>query len=181
VDIQRIQQQVNRQPWIRDVSVRRVWPSQIVVSVIERNAYARWDEKRLISTRGVVFEADTQQFDKLPLINGYVGKSVALLQQYVELKQRLSGHGIELNELREDNKGALSLLLDKQLRVSLGSHDNEQKIRHLLAVFPGHIRPRSERIEHIDFRYNNGFAIAWKDEEEARQQASEQKRSNKNV
>jgi cell division protein FtsQ len=179
VDIAEIQQQISQQPWISSVSVRRVWPNQLSVRVQEKKAFARWDDDHLLSTEAIVYAADSHKFSELPLINGYTGDSMQLLKRYVELKQRFAEQGIELNALIEDSKGALSLTLDKRLQVSLGSNHNDLKIRHLLAVYSEQIRNRSEQIEHIDFRYSNGFAIAWK--KEYLEKMGQQQRGNKNV
>ena len=179
VDIQKVQDQVSQQPWIEEVSVRRVWPSMVVVSVIEKQAFARWDDSHLLSTRAEVFEAESKAYMHLPLIHGYAGQSAELLQQYVKLKQKFAERGIQLSALSEDSKGALSLLLDDHLRVNLGTDETEQKIYKMLAVYPMQIKPRKDFIKYIDFRYSNGFAIAWKKDNQ--QQISDMKRGNKNV
>jgi cell division protein FtsQ len=162
VDIKRIQQMVGAQSWIRDVSVRRVWPNQIRVSIIEKQAYARWDSNHLLSTRGRVFKADADAFGHLPLINGYAGRSLELLQAFASIQQRLGQASIRITGLHEDAKGALSLQLDDQIKVILGSDDSDYKISQLLKIYPLQVRPRVGRIAHIDFRYANGFAIGWK-------------------
>jgi cell division protein FtsQ len=179
VDIQKVQDQVSQQPWIEEVSVRRVWPSKVVVSVIEKEAFARWDDSHLLSTRAEVFEAESKAYMHLPLIHGYAGQSAELLQQYMKLKQKFAEKGIQLSALSEDSKGALSLLLDEHLRVNLGTDETEQKIYKMLAVYPMQIKPRKDFIKYIDFRYSNGFAIAWKKDNQ--QQISDMKRGNKNV
>ncbi len=179
VDIQKVQDQVSQQPWIEEVSVRRVWPSTVVVSVIEKQAFARWDDSHLLSTRAEVFEAESKAYMHLPLIHGYAGQSAELLQQYMKLKQKFAEKGIQLSALSEDSKGALSLLLDDHLRVNLGTDETEQKIYKMLAVYPMQIKPRKDFIKYIDFRYSNGFAIAWKKDNQ--QQISDMKRGNKNV
>lgn len=179
VDIQKIQDQVSQQAWIEEVSVHRVWPGKIEVSVTEKQPFARWDETHLLSTRAEVFEADSKAFMQLPLINGYVDQSAQLLQRYLTLKQKFDEQGIQLTALTEDRKGSLSLLLNDQLKVSLGTDETELKILNMLALYPMHIKPKQEFIEYIDFRYSNGFAIAWK--ADTQQKMSDMKRGNKNV
>lgn len=164
VDIKTIQQQISQQPWIRTVSVKRIWPDQLHVDIKERQAIARWDDNHLLSKQAVIFEADSEKFVQLPRINGYSGQSLELLRRYKQMQLEFSRHGILITEMTEDNKGALSLVLNKNLKVSIGSENNETKIQHLLAAYPKQIKPRVEKIKHIDFRYSNGFAIAWKDE-----------------
>lgn len=179
VDIQKIQDQVSQQSWIEEVSVRRVWPGKIVVTVIEKQAYARWDESHLLSTKAKVFEAETKAFMDLPLIHGYIGQSAELLQRYLKLKSKFAENGIQLSALSEDSKGSLSLLLDEHLKVNLGTDETEQKIYKMLAVYLMQIKPKTEFIKYIDFRYSNGFAIAWK--KDRQQPMVDSKRGNKNV
>jgi len=179
VDIQHIQQQISQQPWIKMVSVRRVWPDLISVDVKEKQAFARWSQTQLLDNEAVIFSADSSQFGDLPLINGYSGNSEKLLKRYVQLKQQFSGQDITLSEIKVDSKGALTLLLNNQLKVSLGSDHNDQKIYHMLTVYSKQIQSRSQHIEHIDFRYSNGFAIAWK--KEYLEQLGQLQRGNKNV
>lgn len=180
VDIQSIQQHLSSNPWVQNVSVRRIWPNQLQVRVKEKQVIARWDEQHLLSTQAQIFEANSQPYQSLPLINGYSGQTVELLQRYQQMQQQFAVHGIQITEMREDTKGSLNLLLNNHLSVSLGAVDNELKIEHFLAVYAPQIKPRAEHIEHIDFRYSNGFAIAWK-KEYLQQMGELQKRGNKNV
>jgi len=179
IDIQEIQQQISHQPWIKTVSVRRVWPNLIAVKVKEKQVFARWDDNHLLDTDGIIFTADSNRFAQFPLINGYSANSKQLLQRYILLKQKFNRQHIALSALKVDNKGALTLRLNEQLKVSLGSEDNDQKIHHMLAVYNQQIKSRSQHIKYIDFRYSNGFAIAWKPE--YLEQTGQLQRGNKNV
>jgi cell division protein FtsQ len=180
VDIQSMQQEIEQQAWIQSVSVQRVWPAELNVNIVEKTAFARWDEQHLLSTDGVVFKADSLAFSQLPLINGFVGDRAQLLRRYQQLQQRFSALGLHLNEMKQDSKGALFLRLKNQLLVKLGSEQIEKKINHLLAVFPVVIQPEIDAIRAIDFRYSNGFAIAWKDDKQPSQE-KQLKRGRKHV
>lgn len=162
VDIQEIQQVLDQQPWIKSVSVRRLWPDQLKVSIVERQAVARWDDTHLLSKNAKVFKAKSDAFQQLPLIHGYMGQSDELLTRFNDLQYRFNKYDLKISELREDNKGALNLILENNLAISLGSVRNDHKIDSFLAVYKQQIKPRMEHIRHIDFRYSNGFAIAWK-------------------
>ncbi len=162
LDIQQIQHTISQQAWVKNVSVRRIWPNRVHVNVEEKKAVARWDEKHLLSAEAVIFPADVASFAQLPRINGYSKQTRELLERYSRLQQRFNALSLRVTAMVEDNKGSLRLELDERLTVSLGGGDNATKISHLLAVYPQHIAPRLEFIEQIDFRYSNGFSIAWK-------------------
>lgn len=162
VDILEIQKELQQQAWISSVSVRRLWPNQIRVSIVEKQAVARWDDGHLLSRDAKIFAADSQAFQHLPVINGYTGQSVELLSRFASLQKQFTRHGLQIIGMSEDSKGSLALKLNNGLAISLGSDNNDHKIDTFLAVYSHQIKPRLEHIRHIDFRYNNGFAIAWK-------------------
>ena len=180
VDIKGIQSKLAQQPWVEKVSVRRVWPDRLNVMVKEKQAVARWDGENLLSDLAVIFKQDSKGFETLPIINGYREQSADLLVRYRNLQLQFSPLGLSVDEMSEDSKGATSLLLDEKLRVNLGSDNNDEKIKHLLAVYEKQIQPESAHIKYIDFRYSNGFAIAWK-KDYLQQRAKAQKRGNRNV
>jgi len=180
VDIRNVQFRLSQEPWIQTVSVKRIWPDQLHIHVKEKNAFARWDKSHLLSSQAEIFKADSEQFLKLPKITGYYGQTKDLLQKYRLMEQEFLTHGISINEMTEDNKGALRLVLNNELKVNIGSENNDQKIKHLLAVYHKQIKPRAIHIKHIDFRYNNGFAIAWK-QDYLDQPEKKVKRGSKNV
>ncbi len=182
VDIKYIQRNLSREPWIDTISVKRIWPDKLHVSLKEKQAIARWDGKHLLSDKAVIFSADSKTFTHLPRINGYSGQSVELLNRYGEIQYEFSKLGIHIAEMIEDSKGALSLVLNGKLKVSLGSENNDLKIKKLLSVYSDQIKPRAEHIKHIDFRYSNGFAIAWTDQYlNLKKSGDSKKRGNKNV
>ncbi|MBC8210971.1 MAG: FtsQ-type POTRA domain-containing protein [Gammaproteobacteria bacterium] len=180
VDIQSIQHLIGQQPWVQTVSIKRIWPNLLQVNVREKKAFARWDDDQLLSTQAEIFSARVADFASLPKINGYSGKTAELLRSYLNLQRQLVGLNIVVTEFREDSKGALSLLLNQTLKVNIGSEQSDMKIRHLIAVYPEQIKPKTEQIKYIDFRYSNGFAIAWKDEYQ-KQQDEIMQRGNNNV
>ena len=60
VDIKSIQQNISQQPWIKTVSVKRVWPNQLTVTVTRKQAVARWDSEHLLSQQAIIFKADVE-------------------------------------------------------------------------------------------------------------------------
>ena len=182
VDIKVIQKNLSLVPWVETVSVKRIWPNQLHVSLKEKQAFARWDSKHLLSTQAVIFKADSNNFKHLPRINGYADQSVKLLQRYNEMQLKFSEQGIQLAEMTEDSKGALNLVLNETLKVNIGSENNSLKIKNLLAVYAKQIKPRAGFIKTIDFRYSNGFSIAWTDEYlNLKKSGDSKKRGNNNV
>ncbi len=163
VDIEGLRRKTEDLPWVRESRVRRIWPNRLQLRVIEREAVARFDEDHLIDRNGELFAADTRKFSELPLIRGYARQSRRLLEKYAALEPRFEQVGLKIAEWLEDDKGSLSLRFDSGLELRIGSQGRERKIDQFLAVYPRYIAPQQDRIAVIDFRYSNGFAVAWKE------------------
>jgi len=165
VDIKGLRRKTEQLPWVRESRVRRIWPNRLQLRVIEREAVARYDDTHLIDSNGDLFVADARAFATLPLINGYAKQSRQLLENYANLAPRFESIGLKIAEWKEDDKGSLNFRFDNGMELRIGSREREQKIEQFLAVYPKYIAPQQDRIAVIDFRYSNGFAVAWKEPE----------------
>ena len=60
LDIHQVQRRLHENPWTESVSVRRVWPDQLKVAIVEKKPVARWDEHHLLSDKASVYLAETK-------------------------------------------------------------------------------------------------------------------------
>ena len=164
LDIHQLQQSLKARPWTASVSVRRIWPDKLVVIIHERKPVARWDDQHLLSDRAVVFAADTSAFEHLPRVHANNHEPQWALQQYARLQRRFAAVDERVVSLQIDSRGALDVELINGLYVKLGRDEVEHKIDRLVQIYEQQILPRRERIERLDLRYSNGFAVAWKKE-----------------
>ncbi|MFN2338390.1 MAG: cell division protein FtsQ/DivIB, partial [Gammaproteobacteria bacterium] len=56
---------------------------------------------------------------------------------------------------------ALELTLDTGVSMQLGRIDARQRVRRFLRAYPSLVASREERLQHVDLRYSNGFAVRW--------------------
>lgn len=164
LDIHAVRQILSDKSWTDSVSIRRVWPDQLDISIVEKTPVARWDEKRLISDKGIVYSASTKDFLKLPLVYADNNPPVDLLRHYYSLDRRFGLLYETIVALRQDSRGALEIELADGLTIKLGRDQVEHKIERLITVYRQEILPRRTEIEQLDLRYSNGFAVAWKKE-----------------
>ena len=173
LDIHALQKKLGAQSWAESVSIRRVWPDRLDITIVERRPVARWDENHLVSDQAIVFAAPTNSFGQLPLIHTRRERLSQLLSRYHALDRRFEGLGEKVVALREDSRGALDIELSDGLIIKVGRDQLEHKIARLMTVYEQQIRPRRADIRQLDLRYSNGFAVAWKKEQpEATDQAS---------
>ncbi len=164
LDIQELQQALHAKAWTESVSVRRVWPDKIRVTIVEKKPVARWDERHLLSDRARVFVADTAPFGHLPRVHAASHRPEWVLDRFYRLDARFNSVDERLVALEVDSRGALDVELINGLKIRLGRSDIERKIERLIGIYRSQILPRRERIERLDLRYSNGFAVAWKKE-----------------
>ena len=164
LDIHQLRAGLEEKPWTDEVSVRRVWPDKLRVTITEKKPLARWDSGHLLSDRAVVFAVDTNEFAHLPLVHAANHRPDWVLQQFYRLDARFDSVDERIVALRVDSRGAFDIELINGLQVKLGRDDIERKVDRLISIYTAQILPRREQIRRLDLRYSNGFAVAWKKE-----------------
>lgn len=164
LDIHQLQRVLHQKSWTDSVSVRRVWPDKLRVTITEKKPVARWDERHLLSDSASVYLADTAAFAHLPLVHAASHQPEWALRQFYSLEARFDSVDERLVALRVDSRGALDVELINGLQIKLGRSDIDRKIDRLVNIYLQQILPRREQIQRLDLRYSNGFAVAWKQE-----------------
>lgn len=164
LNIHQLQQDLHARPWTDSVSVRRIWPDRISVTIIEKTPVARWDENHLLSDKAQVYRAATESFDYLPEVYAANHPPAWVLNQFHRLAARFERVDEQLVSLRVDSRGALDVELINGLTIKLGRDDIERRIDRLVMIYDSQILPRRDQIQRLDLRYSNGFAVAWKQE-----------------
>ena len=164
LDIRELQQNLNARDWTESVSIRRVWPDKLRVTITEKKPVARWDDRHLLSSTARVYRADTEAFAHLPLVHARSQEPAWALRRFRSLQQSFEQVGERLVALEIDSRGSIDVELINGLQIRLGRDDIERKVERLASIYDAQILPRREQIERLDMRYSNGFAVAWKKE-----------------
>ncbi len=164
LDIRELQQNLNARPWAESVSIRRIWPDKLRVTITEKKPVARWDGQHLLSASARVYPADAASFAHLPLVHADGHGPDWALRQFYQLQARFETVDERLVAMRVDNRGAIDVELINGLQIKLGRAEIQRKIDRLASIYNAQILPRREQIERLDLRYSNGFAVAWKKE-----------------
>jgi cell division protein FtsQ len=159
VNVQDIRAALMADPWVRDVSVRRIWPDHLRVTVYEQRAIAYWGETGLLNDRGQVFHPTRASFPLgLVQLRGPAGSEGVVLRRYRQLAQWFRGHGLRIASVALTERRAWSFSIDGGFQVIVGRNDFEARVQRLLATLPrAPERFRDGAV--IDLRYTNGFAI----------------------
>jgi cell division protein FtsQ len=154
--LESVRQAARAVPWVRDASVRRIWPDAVVITFEAFEAVARWNDDRLVSARGEVFAAETA--DELPRLRGPDNTATAMVQQLPPLAAALQPLGSPIRELRLSARGGWQALLANGLVIDLGRGDVLPRAQRFAAAWP---KVGAQQVEtmHADLRYPNGFAL----------------------
>ena len=165
-DIEHAREVFEQLPWVRNASVRRVWPGFIEVALEEHEAAARWwvpdnTPARMLNTHGELFAADHQ--NTLPLFIGPDEHAPQMLARFNEWSQTLAPLERRIDKLAMTRREAWQLLLDDGSRIELGREDDKAPISSRLARYvstqPAVQREGAQKILYADLRYPNGYAI----------------------
>jgi len=160
VDVQRVWRVARQLPWVEEVSVRRVWPSELRIHVKERVAVARWGDDGLLTARGVVFRPGNGKLPQdLPLLAGVDSQAPEVLKRHSELAARLAPLGLALSRLRQDARGAWWLSFTDGLAVAVGAEGVDMRLERFLRLYPQLASRGEGKLVEIDLRYPHGLTV----------------------
>ena len=85
-----------------------------------------------------------------------------MARSYLQIRDQLIPRGLDVRELQVDDRGAWNLTLQNGINIRLGRRDVEDRTQLFLEVVADIVSSREAEIDFVDMRYNNGFAIGWK-------------------
>ena len=150
-------------PWVREVTVKRVWPDSLKVFVYEQIPSARWGDLGLLNQLGVFFSPDEiAMFNDLPLLFGPANSEVKLLSRYRAIQEKLQSLPFRLNvsSVTLNDRRAWSFDLENGVRVIIGRYSFDDRINLFLKFIPTLIH-RIDKIKSVDLRYSNGISVLW--------------------
>jgi cell division protein FtsQ len=159
-------------PWVRKASVRRVWPNSLVISVEEYEPVGNWmssEGPQLIDQHGELFtvnlaEADLHQ--NLVDFSGPPNSNKDVMELYLQLNEWFTPLNTKIKTLNLSSRYSWTAKLDNGMTFELG-RDLDQKDRsqlkaridRFLKVWPQVKEKFPNKIDYVDLRYTNGFAV----------------------
>lgn len=162
VDIDKLRHSLEKLPWVRNVSIRREFPSSLALSFEEHQPLARWNDVALVNRQGEVFAAETTL--KLPRFIGYEGTSAEVAQQYAKFSVQLAVLNLQVMQLALSPRHAWKLYLSNNMVVDLGREAMGQRLARFVSVYPYSLQPQEgatheSALQVVDMRYRDGFAV----------------------
>ncbi len=163
LDVAAVRREAQRIPWVRRISVRRIWPDSLHVAVVERVAVARWNDQALLEADGTRFGVDeTSMNGNYANLFGPDGSEKLVLQRYEQMTPLAQALETRISSLTLDRRGAWRLDLESGLALKLGRADRLDRIAPYIAALPQILGDHFSDAASIDLRYSNGFAVRWR-------------------
>lgn len=174
LELNRLRDQLEQQPWVASASLRRAWPDTLAVNISERLPVAQWQHAGLLTQTGLLFEPPLASLPHdLPKLSGPDPQTVFKFWQNAQTL--LNQHWQPLFKQRTPQIIAVDcsqrhdwrLLLSDQSTILLGRDPQliEQRLQQLAQAYPQlpHIQRRLHNQHpaprYLDFRYPHGFAL----------------------
>lgn len=162
-DLATLQRAIGDLPWVAQASVRRSWPSTLLVEVTEEHAAAVWQGEGLLNIYGELFVAQTTHIPaELPRLSGPKGAELRVAKKFFELDTLLKQRGLTADALKLDERGAWEVSLRNGMKVRFGAVAVDARTERFFHALDSVLTPMIDQVDYIDMRYTNGFAIGWK-------------------
>jgi len=157
VDLAALRAAFARLPWVRNVSMRRTWPDRLEVTLEEHAPLARWGDSALVNSHGEVFSA---AYDgKLPLFIGPADAAKEIAIQHDYFRRALAVIDKVPEQIQLTPRRAWQVRLDDGTTLELGREHIEARLARFVAAYRRTVEPLGRKIEAVDLRYANGFAV----------------------
>ncbi len=163
VNVNAIQTQIRLMPWIRQVTVRKQWPDELKIHLVEYVPYVRWNDQNMMDEKGQVFSLpmDLGSKTEYPMLYGPQGTQTQVLNEYRQFKTILEGRDLKLKAISMTARNAWQLTLDNDVRVELGKQDILARLNRFLELYPILQQTTDKRVDYVDLRYASGAAVGW--------------------
>lgn len=163
VKLARIRERLLAVDWVAEVSVRRRWPDEIIVNIVEKNAVAHWHDHALLSNAGDVFRPPSASIPaNLPQFEGPPGKQLMMLQYFNEINRLFTPLHVKILNLALTPQDNWQLSMSNGVVIRAGHKDILTRIGQFVKVYPQIVGNRAADVEYVDLRYSNGLAVRWK-------------------
>jgi cell division protein FtsQ len=167
LNLTRLKNELQQDPWVDSVYLSRRWPDTLVVKIAEQTPIARWDANGFLNQRGeIVRVKETDKLLGLPWLQGNEINAREIMQQYQDLSTLLRSRGLEIVALKCDNKKSWRLTLKNDKEIAIGREEVMEKLRRFVTVYDKFLINVWSDVKAIDVRYSNGVSVQWIPESE---------------
>ena len=159
-------------PWVRHANVRRVWPNGLIVSIEEQKPFGTWggsDSHALINNHGEIFAGRVSEINDDVILVDFRGPEDSgpeVMSLYEKANNWFKPWGAEVVGLALTERYAWHIKLSNGMKVEFGRDEEssdktltEERVARLFKYWPQVQEKWANRVDAVDLRYANGFAV----------------------
>lgn len=155
-----LKEEVQSLPWVKNVSVQRVWPRKLAIGIVEQQPLARWQDEYIVVTDGTLINSD-YNFEDLPDFYGQDRKQLSkMIDVYMLLLSNLKPIGIAVNRLEIMPDQGWRAMLDNGIDLIIGRNEIEERLARFVVAYQSKFSIENKDVSIVDLRYTNGLAVA---------------------
>ena len=161
VNLEKTREAFKKLPWIRDVSIRRDWNKfGLLVEIESHKPIARWSSRGLVNSYGEIFHAAYE--DNLPLFVGPDEFVEEMSVKYYQINKILEKELMQIGTISLSNRLSWEIYTNNNMRFFLGKENGNNIVKKLNVLIENYqfiLSESKSRIEYVDLRYKDGFAV----------------------
>lgn len=165
-DVDIIQSQIERLPWIKQASIRKQWPDELKIHLVEYVPIARWNDQHMVDAQGNSFSVPATRTGQqvLPMLYGPEGSESEVLQGFRDMGEMLAKDKFSLKEVAMTARRSWQLTLNNNIKLNLGRGDTMKRLARFVELYPvlqQQGQAEGKRISYVDLRYDSGAVAGW--------------------
>lgn len=182
VNLNAVQQTLLSLPWVRRVSVRRVWPNALKIDIEEHIPQAVWKAKGcscLVNTYGEIFrihpndllslEKQQQPDNRLVTFVGPENAAAEMTAYRKDLQDIFKALNWRLTTLELSQRYAWRAIFNQEIQIEFGREDHQPDLatraKQFVQALPKVMQVYPKKLVYADLRYPQGFAVRFHQED----------------
>jgi len=170
-DLDAIYTSIVSHPWIKDATVRRIWPNKILINLSEHNIIGIWSDGRFVTQAGELIEFDKLQSklinkEKNCLLLNLDGPNetvTTVLKKARMISEKASHVGLQTTGVQLTSQYDWKVFFSNGMKMELGGENLETPLEKRLDNFFDSVLWVRKKIKNdlisVDLRYAHGFAF----------------------
>ncbi|STU74685.1 cell division protein FtsQ [Klebsiella pneumoniae] len=137
-DVNIIQSQIERLPWIKQASVRKQWPDELKIHLVEYVPIARWNDQHMVDAEGNAFSvpADRTSKQNLPMLYGPKAARTKCCRGIVTWGRCWQRINSRWKVAAMTARRSWQLTLNNDIKLNLGRGDTMKRLQRFMELYP---------------------------------------------
>jgi len=158
INLSELKDKVEEYPWVKEVSVQRIFWNRIRVTIKNHDIAMRWGSEGYISSSGVLFKPNFSIISDKPIAIVSEDKIGQFYIDFTNYKSILDP--VKITHFERSNIDQLTL--DSNIKIILGYQKQNERLELFVKVYENLKKYKKVRTRGIfDMRYPKGFALSY--------------------